>query len=34
MSLTSGIETFVLEKVIARVSLGNSSSQITEKLRR
>ena len=34
MSLNSGIETFVLEKVIARVSLGNLSSQINENLRR
>ena len=34
MSLNTGIENFVTEKVIARVSLGNLSSQITEKLRR
>ena len=33
MSLNSGIEKFVLEKVVSRFSIGNLSSQSTEKLR-
>ena len=34
VSLNSGIENFVLEKVVSRFSIGNLSSQSTEKLRR